>query len=500
MAGFIILKFFLQYILISPEYDLQRDEYLYLDQGNNLAFGYLSVPPVTSWISFIIKLLGDSVFWIKFFPAFFGAMTLLVVWKTIEELKGNLFALILGATCVLFSVLLRLNTLYQPNSLDVLCWTTFYFVVIKYINTEKQKWLFVGAVVFAVGFLNKYNIAFLVLGIFPAILVTTQRRLLINTRLLMPIVLGIVLILPNMIWQYNNQFPVYYHMKELSETQLVNVNRWDFLKSQLLFFTGSLFVIISALFAFLFYAPYKKYMPFFWAIFFTLIIFIYFRAKDYYAIGLYPIYIAFGSVYLAEILRSGWKKHLQPIAIAIPVLLFIPMYYYVFPNRSPEYIVKNENKYKALGLLRWEDGKDHQIPQDFADMLGWKELAQKVDRIYAGVPHPDRTLVLCDNYGQAGAINYYTRQGITAASFSADYINWFNLDKQCTNLIRIKGAGAREEELKETSPHFDTSLIADSVTNKYAREFGTTIFLFIGAKTDINKKIADEIYEVKHNR
>ncbi|KKX47100.1 hypothetical protein L950_0228290 [Sphingobacterium sp. IITKGP-BTPF85] len=28
-------------------------------------------------------------------------------------------------------------------------------------------------------------------------------------------------------------------------------------------------------------------------------------------------------------------------------------------------------------MLTWEDGKEHQLPQDFADMLGWKELAKK---------------------------------------------------------------------------------------------------------------------------
>ena len=92
---FIFLKFLIQYSLISPEYELQRDEFLHLDQANHLAFGYLSVPPVTSWISYIIKLLGNSVFWIKFFPTLFGALTIFVVWKAIEELKGNLFALIL---------------------------------------------------------------------------------------------------------------------------------------------------------------------------------------------------------------------------------------------------------------------------------------------------------------------------------------------------------------------------------------------------------------------
>ena len=133
LLSFIALKFLLQFVLLSPEYDLQRDEYLHLDQGNHFAWGYLSVPPFTSWTSYIIQLLGDSIFWVKFFPALYGALTIYLVWKAIEELNGNLFALILGATCVLFSALLRLNTLYQPNSFDVLCWTFLYFNFIKYI-------------------------------------------------------------------------------------------------------------------------------------------------------------------------------------------------------------------------------------------------------------------------------------------------------------------------------------------------------------------------------
>lgn len=70
---FILLKFLLQYLLISPDYDLQRDEYLHLDMSNHLAWGYLSVPPLTSWVSYLIKLLVNSVFWVKFFPALFGA-------------------------------------------------------------------------------------------------------------------------------------------------------------------------------------------------------------------------------------------------------------------------------------------------------------------------------------------------------------------------------------------------------------------------------------------
>jgi 4-amino-4-deoxy-L-arabinose transferase-like glycosyltransferase len=166
---FILLKFLCQYHLANPYYDLQRDEYLHLDQANHLAWGYLSVPPFTSWVAWIIKLLGSSVFWIRFFPALFGALTIVVVWKAIEELRGNLFACILGATCLLLSCLVRLNLLFQPNSFDVLCWTALYYFLIRYINSTNTKWFFVCAFVFGIGFLNKYNICFLFIGLLPGI-------------------------------------------------------------------------------------------------------------------------------------------------------------------------------------------------------------------------------------------------------------------------------------------------------------------------------------------
>ena len=500
LIGFIVLKFILQYSLISSDYDLQRDEYLHLDQANHLAWGYHSVPPFTSWTSYIIQLLGNSIFWIKFFPTLYGALTIYVVWKAIEELNGNLFALILGGTCMLFSALLRLNILYQPNSFDVLSWTVLYFILLKFINTDNLKWLYIGATVFAIGFLNKYNIVFLFIGLLPSLLLTKHRKIFLKPSLYFGILLGLVLIFPNLVWQYNNNFPVFHHLKELAETQLINVNRFDFLKNQLLFFIGSLIVIFASFYALLFYKPFNKYRLFIFSIIFTLLAFLYFKAKDYYAIGIYPIYIAFGSVYLADILKDGWRKYLQPVAIAVPLLLFIPIYDVAFPNRSPEYIIQHSENYKKFGLLRWEDGKDHLLPQDFADMLGWKELALKVDSVYLNLPNKNSTLILCDNYGQAGAINFYTSQNLRAVSFNADYINWFDLTKKYTNLIRIKESNEIDAELNETSPFFETSLIAGSITNKYSREFGTSIFTFIGSKIDINKRIKDEIAENKNYR
>ena len=495
---FILLKFALQFTLISPEYDLQRDEYLYLDQAHHLAWGYLSVPPVISWISVIIYFLGNTIFWIKFFPALFGALTIVVVWKTIEELEGNLFALILGATSILFSIILRLNVLYQPNSLDVLCWSSLFFIIIKYFKTENVKFLYVAAIIFAFGFLNKYNIVFLILGLFPAILFTDHWRIFLRKELYFSLLLAFSLISPNLLWQYNNGFPVIYHLNELAETQLIYVDRLDFLFSQLQFFLGSIFVIVSGILSLWLYKPFKKYRPFFWTFFFTLAIFMYFRAKDYYAIGLYPIYISFGAVFLADLLKNGWKKHLKPFLIILPLIVFIPASIIGFPNKNPDYIVKHSNIYKKTGMLRWEDGQNHAIPQDYADMLGWKELASKVDSVYIHMPNRAATLVLCDNYGQAGAINYYTKENIKAVSFHADYINWFDLNQKYVNVIMVKEYSDDNTEFKEITPYFNTAVVADSITNSYSREYKTMIFAFTGTKANINERIKNEIMKIKN--
>ncbi|MDQ1095099.1 MULTISPECIES: glycosyltransferase family 39 protein [Chryseobacterium] len=492
---FIIAKFVLQYELISPEYELHRDEYLHLDQANHLAWGYLSVPPVNSWLAWIIKMLGNSVFWVKFFPALFGAMTIVLIWKTVEELNGNLFAKVLASVGILFSLLLRVNMLFQPTSLEIFLWLFLYYALIKYINSEKVKWLYIAAVVFGIGILNKYNIAFSVLGLIPALLLTEQRKIFMERHVYLASLLVLIIVFPNLIWQYRNDFPVIHHMKELSERQLVHVSRIDFINSQALFFIGSIFVIIAGLGALLGYRPFKKFRVFFWSYIITILIYLFFKAKDYYAIGLYPVYIAFGAVFLSHLFKRGWARFLKPVSILIPLLVFIPISNIAFPDKSPEYIVSHQDKYIKYGLLRWEDGKEHSLPQDFADMQGWKELARKVDQEYSSLSKTGRTIVLCDNYGEAGAINYYTEKGIKAVSFNADYINWFDLSKAFKNVIRVKEKP--EHELEETGPYFEHSRIVGTVENPFAREIGTVIFSFGNAKIDVRKRIQDEIDEIK---
>jgi hypothetical protein len=134
-------------------------------------------------------------------------------------------------------------------------------------------------------------------------------------------------------------------------------------------------------------------------------------------------------------------------------------------------------------------------------MLGWKELASKVDSVYTQLPKDEYTFVLCDNYGQAGAINYYAKnKKIKAVTFNADYINWFNLDPKIENVIRVKVFEESKEELELSGPFFNASSVAGSITNPLAREYKTTIFVFRKARADINQKLKIELEEERNER
>ncbi|WBL41681.1 glycosyltransferase family 39 protein [Algoriphagus halophytocola] len=496
LCGFILLKLVLQYLLIDSGYDLHRDEYLHLDQAHHLAWGYISVPPVTSWFSYLIYLLGNTGFWVKFFPALFGALTILLVWKSIEKLGGNLYACSLAATALTFSALARLNLLFQPNSFDILAWTFIFYTLLRHIQTGKVSWLYWMGVGFGFGFLNKYTVLFLAFGVLLGLMLTPERKIFKNPHLYAGLGLGFLIALPNIIWQVVNDYPVIWHMKMLSKYQLVNVSRVDFLAEQVLFFLGSIFILIAAFLSFFSYSPFKKYRFLFFTLISTLVTFAIFRAKAYYAISLYPIFFAFGSIYLAHLLELGWKRYLKPFTYLTPIVFFLLILPLVFPIKPPKKLKEIYASNADLDLTRWEDGEVHDIPQDFADMLGWKELAEKVDLAYSKSPETDHTLIICDNYGQAGAINFYTKiKGLRAVTMNADYVNWISLDQPIKHVILVREASDQVSE-REISL-FEKSAHIGSISDSNAREFGTNIHLLVGAKSDINSILASEIEEKK---
>jgi hypothetical protein len=491
----IAIKLILQFVLVNPVYELHRDEFLYLNQADHLAFGYISVPPLSAIISRIIFLLGGSIFWIRFFPALFGILTVVFTWLIVESVGGSLFARILASTALVFSALMRINILFQPNSFDILTWTIIFYFLIKFIQSEKASWLFYLSVIVAVGFYNKYNLLFLITGLVISFLLTYQRRIFTNPSFWKALIISLILLSPNIIWQIANHFPVIQHMKVLKHNQLDNNSALGFLKSQSFFFFGSLPLTIGAIIAFVYFKPFRPYR-FIGISFVTVItLFAIMKAKDYYAVGIYPVIIAFGSVYFDSILSKKWRLIVLPLLIGFNLFIFLITLKVIYPVYTPVEIRQNAKAFEKLGMLRWEDGKNHDLPQDFADMLGWREMAEKSLAAYKTIPvgELENTLVICSNYGQAGALNYFNRAKMPDAyAFNTDYIYWLPRLKRIQNLLFVGGKPSQE-----VIGMFKDFKLTGSVENEYAREKNTGIYLLTGASDFFTVVFYNKVEELK---
>lgn len=473
----VILKLILQFVLVNPVYELHRDEFLHLDQAFHPAAGYISVPPFSSWIAAFIYILGGGLFWIRFFPAFFGALTIVFAWLIAEELGGRLPAKILTAVLLIFSVLARINILFQPNSFDILAWTIVFYVLIRYVNSLQSKWLLILSVVLALGFYNKYNIIFLIAGLLAGLSLTSYRSVFTKKEFYLALAFCLILVSPNIFWQIQNNFPVFLHMKALNSSQLVNVNRADFLIDQLKF--GLIGIpTLAAFWAMNVYKPFKSLRFIAWTFVAVIGIYTLARAKSYYALGLYPVLISIGSVYL-EITVKRWKVVLFPLLAAMSIAAFLLVAKYLMPFQSPEEIRANQSAYENIGLLLWEDGKNHPLPQDFADMLSWHEMADKSFAAWQLIPENElkNTLIFCDNYGQTGALNFYNRNKMPQAySFNTDYAFWLPRFEKIQNVIKVGS-----EPDPEVYGMFKEIKLIGVIENEFAREKGNGIYLLTGA-------------------
>lgn len=493
---FAILKFVSGFVLASRAYELQRDEYLYLDQGRHLAWGYLEVPPLIAAQAWVTQALGGDYFWVKFWPFLWGALTVYVVGRMVQRLGGGWFAQVLACLCYCVTGYARLNFLFQPNSFEVFGFTVCCYWLLCYVQEVRPKYLYFMGLGIGLSVLNKYTTFFFVAAVVAALVLTPQRRVLLTKPFWVAAGLALLLSLPSLGWQLAHGIPFLHHMSELHETQLVNVSVGDFWKDQLIMCFPAVWVWVPGLLALFAYAPFRPYRSLGLVYVVGLLILTVLHGKSYYSLGYYPMLFAFGAVWWEQLLQPfRYGAFVRPALVLVPVLIVLPMVPFIFTLYPPAYMERISADYQDLGLTRWEDGKIHALPQDYADMIGWQELADKTFQAYQALPDSTRalTLIKCDNYGQASAINYYNRHRSLsiANSFNGSYLFWFPARpaRPYRHLLLIG-----EGDPGALVPYFREFRKVGEITDPYAREKGTTIFLGTGPTA----AIIDRVYQEHH--
>jgi hypothetical protein len=332
------------------------------------------------------------------------------------------------------------------------------------------------------GMLGKYTTLFYIFSLVVAMLLSKQRRLFLNKNFYLAMLVGIVICLPNFLWQYRHHFPVMHHM-DLLTSRLLKLNTGkDFIINQFLMTLPSFFVWLGGLW-FLFANPAGRKYRLLGIMYFGIIgILLYFNGKAYYASAIYPTLMAFGGVWFSQLSFTkwfGWVKWIALTGMFVITLLTLP---FALPFLSPQKLAAfyRVSQMDKSPVLSWEDQKQHALPQDFADMLGWKEMAFKTAKIYHALPDSVKkeTMVYGDNYGEAGALSFYGKKWGLPEIYSdnASYVFW--LPEKFTYKYFLFVCAQLPESDDAFFSHWGKAVIKDSVTQKYAREFGAKIMLY----------------------
>lgn len=460
-------------------FEYHRDELLYFSLGTHPATGYATTPPLVGWLAFLlIKIFGYSLFAVKLVPALFGGGMVLMGAAIAKELGGKKYALILAAFSMIVPLLmLRAYFLFQPVFLDIFFWTLTLYCVTRYINTKNANLLLVLGVIAGVGMLNKYLIALLFIGIILLLPFTNHRKIFKEKKLYAGLALAFILFLPNMVWQIAHDLPIINHMQALHDTQLVHVDRLGFLVEQLLMPSVAILLVIPGLLWLLISKKMKEYRVIALVALFAVVTLFLLRGKPYYTAGIFPVLIAAGAAFWDQVLKR--KVIVIGLMFIMGVLTWpllpigLPVYK---PDRMIEYFQKLEEE-KGIDVGRvWEDGTVHPLPQDYADMLGWEEMTRITKKAYDSVQNKEAVIIYAENYGQAGAISVIGKKyGLPEAlSFHDSYQYWIprKFEQKITGVIYINDELG--EDVKEL---FSDIIEVGRITNPYAREYGTRVYL-----------------------
>jgi hypothetical protein len=481
----IILAFALAKLVIhlatASNYLLHRDAYLYLAQSRHLAWSFYSTPPLLAFLTRLHTFLwGDSVLAVRLLPALIGAASIFIVGWLIKELKGGVRAQVIGLTAYLLSpAFLRPAALLQPVVLNHFFWLLTVVVVFQMVRKQDPRILLWMIPVLGLGWLAKYSIIFYASAMLAALIISPHRRLLWSRYLPVTIAGGLLLILPNLIWQYQHNWPVISHMTELQETQLGNVLLKDFLSAQLMMHLPALLVWLGGLIWLFVGREHRTFRLYAWAFLLTLLLIIVLRGKFYYTIAAYTVLIVFGAV-AWERWTSQPRRWLAFVVLGILVISGLGILPFSLPIYPPQRMVEYDRKLVDQGfevMLKWEDGKVHDLPQDYADMVGWDELGERVWAFYDSLEDSirEQTVIYGENYGIAGSLLYFRPSPSypQVYSFNDAFMEWIPDKPWFLHLIYVGNSD-------RVPLYFEELQLVGRVEDPYFREKGLPIYFGSG--------------------
>ncbi|MDX2166529.1 MAG: glycosyltransferase family 39 protein [Deltaproteobacteria bacterium] len=448
------------HLVTSSGWGIFRDELYYLACANRLDWGYVDHPPLSIAVLALSRaLFGDSLLAIRLPVALAGGASVFVTGLIARELGGRRGAQVLAGLATCFAPqFVAVSHFFSMNAFDVLFWALLGWLAVRILRREQPRlWLAFGAVA-GLGLQNKLTTGVFIVGLIVGLALSPQRRQLLSPWLWLGGALAAAILAPHLWWQLQHGFPTAEFTANAGAIKNVHMGAVEFFLAQITLahpLATPLWLVGLWALAFSFAPvgippfscpPFEKggrggisqptpaprasgaelrkippHPPFSkggnekggtralaiaYAVAFALLVAQ--NGKVYYLTPIYPLLYGAGAAWLEAAARRrawGWPMPLAATLMLIGGAITTPL-------AMPLLSVEQYQAYaETIGLKppRMENNRTAALPQIFADMFGWEDLADTVARAADRLTPEERAraVIYAQNYGEAGAIERF---------------------------------------------------------------------------------------------
>ncbi len=483
-----IIKFIFPFFLVDSNFQLHSAEFELFDTAKSFSWGYEKTDgPLLYWISLLQHSFGGNIIAIKFVPALFGALSYFFVGLIVIELGGKLFAVFLAFLPFVLSIYLPVQFSYNTDALTICWFAAITYFIIKYIAKNNPLWLYLFGVSMGLGLLSSVDFVTLLLIFIVSLLISKRYRIIFfSLHFYLAVFIGVTIYLPHINWLL--------HQQSFSTIAITQTEKFDtYAMQQLLFILGGVFIWIIGVLYIALTPKGREHLPFL-MMFIAANVFFFNNGDDAKKLlPLFSILLAFGA-YNIERLTTRYVRILRYVSIT-------PLFYVGFMNMPTYMPILPPDQLASLYLGRnlqetkvlvWDDNTKHELPQHFAEMLGYKDIIEKVAKVYHSVNEHDKanTVIVSKNRALAAAINFYKNVYLLPNTVIAndDFYFTSNINSNIVNVVFI-GNPVPEKNI-ELYKNFENSYLAEEFTeNNYSKFKGTKIMLYLKANETLNNQV-----------
>jgi hypothetical protein len=487
----VIISFSLFHILVHlytnifEGYGIFRDEYYYIACSKRPDLGYVDHPPFSVYMLMIVRFLfGENMFAIRLLPALASGLLVYMTGALTRKAGGGIYAVLISCITITATPLFwGIFSFYSMNFYEYFVWLgTAYILLLLSEKQQPKLWIWLG-IILGLGLLNKISVLWLGAGIFFALVFTPLRSSFKTKWPYITALIAVILFLPYIIWNFTHNFAHIEFMQNAAGLKYSGITRFDFIMSIIMGLSPFLLLIwVPGIIYYFFNREGKNYLSL-GILFLTsfLILLINGHSKYEYLGPAFPLLYIGGGILLEKLIQKKNRvfiKYASPVFVLLTGIMLAPLGMPVLPVET---IIPYSAAFNSAEKNNAEKKELAGLPQFYADMHGWEEIAQTVSRVYRSLPEDEKktTLVYANNYGEAASSEYYSSKYEIPPVICGHNSYWFWGRELLDGITTVIIIGGDAESHKEV---FEEVTEAARAISRYAMPYENNLPVYVCRK------------------